>query len=485
MSEPLTITEDLRGELVELFTERHRAALAPASAFAVGCQAQPALVSCLGEIDTSGSLAQPTTAFRIASCTKSFTATLILQLRDEAMLSLDDLASRYVPQVAAFHLPHAHSAAPTLRMLLSMSAGLASDNEWADRQESMSPDDFDALLSRGVSFVSEPGTGFEYSNLGFAILGRVAERITGTDYCELVRTRILAPLGLNSTDFQAPALAKSVAMGFAPQGDTFEPLPTSSPGAFSAIGGLFSTLDDLAVWSHWLCSAFTENPVRPDVLSPASRREMQQLHRLITTDSSGGPARGYGFGLFVEDDPELGLVISHSGGYPGFSSHMRWHLASGWYAVGLENATYAVVQQPVAAALALVLSTNNATNDAGTCLPWPATLNAVAQVNQLVSQWDDCLCMEIFADNVAMDKSLLRRQQELSALLELTGPLNFAASTSGTSLTPAQRSWTVPGTRGDLLCELLMNPLDPPLIQKLSFSIAGPEQTSQRAKAVG
>src|SRR5690606_38423635 len=114
--------------------------------------------------------------------------------------------------------------------------------------------------------------------------------------------------------------------------------------------GLFSTVTDLARWAGWLASAFAGDD--SSILSAASRRELQQPHRLIPPEMPhhvGHPA-GYGFGLFVDHYADLGPVISHSGGYPGFSAHMRWSQREGVGVIAFVNATFLRVPLTTSAA---------------------------------------------------------------------------------------------------------------------------------------
>src|SRR5262249_29877479 len=157
----------------------------------------------LGQRWLGGSVPDEDTVFRIASMTKSFTAAAVLALRDDGALALDDPAAGYVPQLRGLRLPTADSPQPSLRHLLTMTAGFPTDDPWGDRQQGLPPGEFTELLEGGVSFAWAPGTRFEYSNLGYAILGRVISTITGAEYPDFVRDRLLAPLGLAQTGFDA------------------------------------------------------------------------------------------------------------------------------------------------------------------------------------------------------------------------------------------------------------------------------------------
>ncbi len=110
---------------------------------------------------------------------KSFTASAILLLRDAGALALDDPAAQYVPELAGWTCGSADAAPVTIRQLLTMTAGFPTDDPWGDRQQGLPITAFDELLAAGVSFNWAPGTRFEYSNLGYAILGRVLTMASG------------------------------------------------------------------------------------------------------------------------------------------------------------------------------------------------------------------------------------------------------------------------------------------------------------------
>jgi len=119
------------------------------------------------------------TVFRIASMSKSFTASAIMLLRDEGALALDDLAEKYVPELAGWPPVTPDADRVTIRHLLTMTAGFPTDDPWGDRQQGLPPAAFGSLLAGGVSVNWAPGTRFEYSNMGYAILGRVVAAASG------------------------------------------------------------------------------------------------------------------------------------------------------------------------------------------------------------------------------------------------------------------------------------------------------------------
>ena len=117
------------------------------------------------------------TVYRIASMTKSFSAAATLQLRDAGVLRLDDRASDHARELRA--LDRFDAAPITIRDLLAMTSGLPTDDPWADRHLDLTDERFDRIITDGPVFARSTGDSFEYSNFGYAILGRVVHRATG------------------------------------------------------------------------------------------------------------------------------------------------------------------------------------------------------------------------------------------------------------------------------------------------------------------
>lgn len=461
----------------ELFAARTAASISPSVSYGVLAGGRLVHSAGFGAFDDTGEMPGPDTAYRIASCTKSFTVTALLMLRDAGVLDLDTPITDLIP-VTRLRLPTLDSPVPTVRMLMSMSAGLPTDDPWGDRQESLGNDEFDAVLGAGLRFVTVPGTAFEYSNLGYALLGRVIEVVSGRGYRNFMATEVFAAAGLTSSGFDAGVPAPGgLAVGYRRLDDAWLALPFAGPGAFSPIGGIFSTVSDLTRWMQVFVDAFADDPApagptgRP-LLSAASRREMQQLQRVIPPGpgSTSTGVAGYGFGLFVQHDPQHGHVVSHSGGYPGFNSHMRWHPESGLGVVALENATYAGVGAAVTAALDLLLDAAGVVRRSA--VPWPETLRAREIVDGLLARWDDATALALVADNVVLDDALDRRRDQIGAAVAAVGGLASAAGDADVvSESAAHLQWTVPGRSGRLQCEIRLTPQDPPLVQTLTVRV--------------
>ena len=462
------------------------------------------------------------TVFRIASMSKSFTASAILLLRDAGALALDDPAATYVPELAGWVNGAADAGPLTIRHLLTMTAGFPTDDPWGDRQQGLPIDSFRALLTGGVRFNWAPGTRFEYSNLGYAILGLVVTAASGVPYDEFIRTRLLAPLRMSRTGFAAEEFqAAELATGYRRGPDGWQELPFDPYGAFAPMGGVFSCVADLATWSAGFAAAFPPDGAgAAHPLSAASRRQMQ-LPQAVTGWRApdripGGPPAApsyYGFGLFVDEDPAFGRVVSHSGGYPGFGSNMRWHPATKLGVVALGNGTYSAMYALAELVLRALLtpsasyhvalapapagsagsaaSAGEAAGDgkaAGALAggPWPETLAAADAVNALLRDWDDAAADALFTENVALDRPYDERRSDLGLLRTRIGAFDVDASRAAESDTPAQRRWWLFGERGTVAVTIQLNPQRSPAprVQSLTFAIPpAPDSVLGRALA--
>jgi len=195
---------------------------------------------------------EPTTLSRIASITKTFTGTAIMQLRDGGRLHLDDPAVGYLPELRGAASPFGPIETLTIRRMLSHESGLQGDppgTDWAAlRYEGVAARNLQRVAEIGIKI--PPNTQQKYSNLAYQLLGEVVARVSGIPYVEYVRERILEPLGMASTAFEPlPAELRSrTATGYARRflSDASELAPV--PPSVWAEGGLWSCVEDLARW---------------------------------------------------------------------------------------------------------------------------------------------------------------------------------------------------------------------------------------------
>ncbi len=494
------IGADTIDRIDEVFTAAYKQDLAPGIAYGVVIGSDVVHSGGLGTVAVgdgaeAGDAAVPTadSVFRIASMTKSFTAAAALLLRDDGLLRLDEPIETYVPELASLALPTSDSPALTARSLLTMSGGLPTDDPWADRQESMSPGGLSELLAGGLCLTGAPGTAFEYANLGYVIVGRAITNITGQSVRDVIGERLLVPMGMTATCFDiADVAAQSLAIGHHRDGDGWVAESFSGPGEFSPLGGLFSSVNDLARWVAGFIDAFPPRSAADDrhPVSRATRREMQQMHRFADViaprprdgspvSSSAARAAGYGFGLKVEHDSRWGTVAGHSGGYPGFGSHMRWHAASGVGVVVLGNARYYPAAVPARAALEILLESVHA--PAGRVARWPRTIELRGLVTKLVRAWDNDLADQIFADNMDLDTPREQRRTEIAEVFDQLGPVIDDGFANTESLNAAEALWWITGENGRVQVDIQLTPHRVPLVQTLGVEFVGSASVALQA----
>lgn len=401
--------------------------------------------------------------FRIASMTKSFTAATVLILRDDGLLALDTPLVDVLPWTRSIGLP---ATAPPVRIahLLTMTAGFPTDDPWGDRQESLPIEDFDALVEGSLTFCRPPGLEFEYANLGYALLGRVISQVTGQDYRAVVRERLLDPLGMQASTFDV-ASASGRVIGMHPVASGLLEQEEGPSGAFSPMGGLWSTVDDLASWIAFLEGAWADAP-DSGPLSRWSRREMQRAHVTVGREADGS-FDSYGLGLRITEHPEWGRFVHHSGGYPGYGSHMRWHPDTRWAVVALANRTYAPMRVVCAEVLAEIVADEAAESARVRAVDrlWPQTERAMLLAESLLEEWDDAALDALAAVNLDLDRPRAERREEWRALA--AGAVRRDA-VSVTSRSPSHAHWCVESDSGRIELDVLLTAEREPRVQALT-----------------
>ena len=261
------------------------------------------------------------TQFMIGSVTKTFTALTVMSLRDEGRLSLDDTLETHLPGTGHGRVP--------LRQMLAHASGLQREpvgNIW----ESLEAPEREEFLA-GVEDAEQvlPGHhAFHYSNLAYGLLGAVIERVTGQDWEQVVRERVLDPLGMTRTGL-APADDRAVGYQVDPYAGTASEEPLFSLGATAPFGGLWSTVADLGRYAAYVASP-DDRVVQPDTVEEMCRP-------IIMTDVDGwSGAYGLGFGMGRRGDR---VYVGHGGAMPGFLTGLRVRRKDGVGAVVFANAT--------------------------------------------------------------------------------------------------------------------------------------------------
>ncbi|MEY8753001.1 serine hydrolase domain-containing protein [Peribacillus frigoritolerans] len=249
--------------------------------------------------------------FRIGSVTKTFIATVLLQLSGENRLNLDDPIEKWLPGVIQGNGYDGNQI--TIRQILNHTSGIADyvkskDFDIIDTKKSYTAEEF---VKMGISLPPEfaPGKGWSYSNTGYVVLGILIEKVTGNSYAEEVEKRIIEPLDLSNTFLPGNSSVipgtKHARGYFQPDGvSELKDVTYANPG--SSDGDMISTADDLNKFFSYLLSG--------------KLLKEQQLKQMLTTVPTGREGTGFGLGIFEIKLPSGVSIWGHTGGVLGFST---------------------------------------------------------------------------------------------------------------------------------------------------------------------
>lgn len=271
------------------------------------------------------------TVYRIASITKLFTSTAIMQLRDEGLLQLDDPVEKHLPW---FQVQNPFDDAPviTIRHLLTHAAGLpreAAFPYWADRDFPTPEAIRETLPTQSLALM--PGTQWKYSNLGLALAGEIVEAVAGEPYAQYIQANILDPLDMAATYVDVPENAPNAAIGYGarkPEGSR-DVVPFTDCKGITPAANMASTVGDLAKFAMLQMRGGPRGGAQ--ILKGASIREMHQIHYLHPSWQTG---RGLGFHLWRLHGKTL---VGHGGALEGFRTDIQVSTEDKVAAVVLSN----------------------------------------------------------------------------------------------------------------------------------------------------
>ena len=249
-------------------------------------------------------------------------------------------------------------------------------------------------------------------------------------------------------------------------------MPLADGGDFAALGGLYSTVRDLARWSGVFLDA--EPPRDAPEGAPVSRATLREMQRARSAfapgvewqslaEPPGVIAGGYGYGLMIWHERDGQKHVGHPGGLPGYGTLMRWVPELGLSAILLANVTYAKCEMPLRRALQLVA--REAALPKRIIRADPGLLAARDAVDGLVARWDDGAAARLFSPNVDLDEPLAERRAELEALAERHGALERDGELEPEDALRGR--WRLRGERGHVDLDITMAPTVPPLVQTL------------------
>jgi CubicO group peptidase (beta-lactamase class C family) len=413
--------------------------------------------------------------FRIASMSKSFTAMAILKLRDEGKLNLDDPAYRFIPELKKLKYPTADSPPITVRHLLTHGAGFPEDNPWGDRQLADTDKELIEFLNKQIIFSNPPGIAYEYSNLGFALLGKIVTKVSGKRYQDYIRENIWKPLGMKTSEWEYGNIAPdNLAHGYRWLNEKWneeELLHDTPDGSWGAMGSMISSIDEFANYMALHLSAWPPNNTKET--GPVKRSSVREMHHPWRFNGFNANykypdgrtcaiASAYCYGLGWTRDCEGRVYIAHSGGLPGFGSQWRIMPDYGIGVVAFANRTYAGVGGVNLQVLDTMIKIAGLQPE-----QLPASAILEKRKNELVTllpDWNNAEQSGIFAENFFPDYPIDSLKKQAKELFAKAGKI-----VSVKEMKPENQlrgSFIMEGENSDILIYFTLSPENPPLIQE-------------------
>lgn len=390
------LADDVDAIVRQEIAERHLPSLAVAVVFADA----PPHFAVAGVSDRkTKAQADRNTVYRVGSITKTFTASLAMQLRDEGKLGLDERLDGVLPEIGKVTLSPSDAKPLTLRALLTHSSGLPRLGAFDYTRQDKEPSEAEVLGALDVRVVEPPGTRYLYSNFGVATAGLALARVGKKPYRELVAERLLVPLGMSRSGFE-PTMP-GVATGYA-KNDTDVPEPAWRLGASEAAGGLYASLDDIAKWVSFHLDAWP--PRDGESTSPLARATRREMHTagfpvdLEVSSTDEGivlSSESMGLGWHVRRTCAYEHLVEHGGAVDGFHSQVIFAPDRGFGLVVLSNSIAAGTSSIAERILASIDA--KASLEPRSPVFAPAGLEAVGAFTKTLGDFDEATYLRLFS----------------------------------------------------------------------------------------
>ncbi len=369
-------------------------------------------------------LVSASTKFRMASHSKLFTATAVMQLRDAGKLRLDDPVSKYLPW---FQIKPAEADDPpiTIEELLTHNAGLPREAgpHWSDHQFPNAEEVRKFVAGHVAPY--PPEVRWKYSNLGFTIAGMIVEAVSGEKFADYVQAHIFTPLGMkdSSIDREVPGLA--IGYGRRMPDGSRQKLEFIDAKAMAPATGVTSTVEDMA---KFVSLQFRKGrPGGAQILSTGALREM---HRVRVLENNW--LRGNAIGFAVQRDKDR-LYVGHGGSYPGFKTQTLIQLDD---RVGVIVLTNGDDSAPADLAMHLMQTVGAAVAKAGAVapksLPWNSAWSRFAGLYR--SAGGDTQVVELNRRLVLIDPSGANPETQTRLIPIGDGVFRFEAVSGGSAV---------------------------------------------------
>jgi CubicO group peptidase (beta-lactamase class C family) len=448
----------------------------PAISFGLVVDGQLIYKNSYGYTDVEKKIPATTTSlFRIASMSKSFTCMAILKLRDEGKLSLDDPAYLYIPELKDLKYPTADAPHISIRHLMTHGAGFPEDNPWGDRQLADNDKDLMEFIGKQISFSNPPGIAYEYSNLGFALQGKIISKVSGMRYQEYIKKYILDPLGMKTTTYEfGDVAADKLAHGYRWLNEKWNEevlLHDTKDGSWGAMGAMISSIDEFAAYMAFHLSAWPPNNTKED--GPIKRSSVREMHHpwrwhtfnpafTFPDGRTCAITAAYCYGLGWVKDCDGKTYISHSGGLPGFGSQWRIMPDYGIGVVAFANRTYA----PMGGINLRVLDTliKIAGLQPRQIMPSKILEQRKNELLKILPDWNNAAQSGIFAENFFPDYPIDSLKKEAKGLYIKAGKIIAVKAMKPEN--QLRGSFIIEGEKINMEVYFTLSPENPALIQE-------------------
>lgn len=422
--------------------------------------------------------------FRVASITKSFTAMAILKLRDEGKLKLDDPVYLYIPEIKHQQLTE-DAPVITIRHLLTHSAGFPQDDPWGDRKLSETDEALMKLFKKKVFLSNVAGTTYEYSNLGYTMLGYIIKKVSGISFQEYIAKNIWQPLVMKQAEWEFSSIpADRLVHGYQWCDEGWKEERLLHDGSYGAMGGMMTSVESFSRYMALHQAAWP--PRNDDEIGPLKRSSIREMHKPWAFDEfvvhpSGHECvfiKAYGYGLRWLRDCQGKVYVKHSGGLPGFGGNWSIMPEYGIGVILFANVTYASTDDINSKVLNTLVETAGLQPRQ---LPPSVVLNERKNaLLKLLPDWKNAESSGIFSANFFLDNPIdvLKRKTEdvfakASRIIRVRDviPLN-----------QLRGYFILEGEKANIQINFTLTPENPPLVQEYKIKELVEDDQSNRPR---
>ncbi len=413
--------------------------------------------------------------YRIASMSKSFASVAILQLRDAGKIKLDDPVWKYIPELKGQKYS-ADSPEITVRHLLTHAAGFPEDNPWGDRQLGISEATMLKMFKKGISFSNEPGVAYEYSNMGFAMLGQIIKNVSGQSYQSYIIEKVWKPLGMKNTYWDYTKVPDNqLVRGYRWLREQYIEQPIEPDGAYGIMGGVLTSIEDFSKYMAFHQAAYEVKAANSTILKKSSLKEMHFPANFNSMNNRGYTGTGepcsnvsfYGYGLRIDQNCNQIRSIGHSGGLPGFGSDWKIVPQYGLGIVTFTNGTYGGAALMNNQIIPFIIEKAGLSPNS-----FPVSAILKQRQNELVKllpMWENAEKSGIFAENFFLDYFPDLLKAEAEGIFEKAGKIIKVHEIVPENA--LRGKFLMEGEKGNIEVSFTMSPENPPLIQAYSIRL--------------